>query len=187
MTVKRPKHRVMTRMGLEVDLQAPKTDAINIMDIAHALSMQCRYNGMTSIFYSVAEHCVMVAKLVKDAGGTEHDQLCALMHDAHEAYIGDMIQPMKTMGFEMFDTIEAIFDAVIALRFGLTPDDRTRERIHNADMDAAATEMRDLTRYEKEVWQGVGRAQEEIIANSMSPWEAREAFLARFKELGGKE
>lgn len=64
-----------------------------IEDIAHALGMQCRFNGMVRHFYSVAEHSVIVSLLMKelDLG----DPMEGLLHDAHEAYVGDMVSPWK--------------------------------------------------------------------------------------------
>lgn len=69
-------------------------DDVAIEDIARALSMQCRYNGHVGRFYSVAEHCMLVAEIVDD----EH-KLSALLHDAAEAYLGDLIRPLKHTPF----------------------------------------------------------------------------------------
>ena len=65
---------------------------ITIKDIAKNLSLQCRYNGACQQFYSVAEHCVILADMFDDAF---HRQV-ALLHDAHEAYMGDIIRPVQT-------------------------------------------------------------------------------------------
>lgn len=73
----------------------PRPDELCIEDIAHALANQCRYNGHCNYFYSVAEHSCLVAQAVKDAGGTLDEIFAALMHDANEAYYGDIIRPMK--------------------------------------------------------------------------------------------
>jgi hypothetical protein len=70
----------------------PKPEDIDILDIAHSLSMQCRYNGHTKGFYSVAEHSVLVANLVPP-----RLRLQALLHDASEAYVGDVIRPIKRL------------------------------------------------------------------------------------------
>lgn len=79
----------------------PQIDELRIEDIAHALSQKCRYNGMTRLFYSVAEHSVCVARLVYNSLGEDIDQkinlracLWGLLHDAPEAYIGDWTRPM---------------------------------------------------------------------------------------------
>lgn len=70
----------------------PKPEEIFIEDIAHALSNICRYNGHTKEFYSVAQHSVLVSKYCKP----EH-ALHGLLHDAAEAYVGDMVRPIKNM------------------------------------------------------------------------------------------
>ena len=64
-------------------------------DIAHALSMNCRFNGHTSAFYSVAEHSLLVADLVDMMGGNYQQRLEALLHDATEAYLSDVPAPFK--------------------------------------------------------------------------------------------
>lgn len=70
----------------------PRPEDIDIRDIAHSLSMLCRYNGHCRKFYSVAEHCVHVSKLVPP----EH-ALWGLLHDAEEAYTSDIPRPLKAM------------------------------------------------------------------------------------------
>ena len=74
---------------------APTMDALSIIDIAHALSNQCRYSGHVQYFYSVAQHCCLLAKWVADHGGSALDCLQMLMHDAPEAYIVDVPRPVK--------------------------------------------------------------------------------------------
>jgi hypothetical protein len=92
----------------------PRADEIRIEDISAALSKLCRYGGHTIRFYSVAEHCVHIASKAPDALA-----LPALLHDASEAYLSDVIRPLKRH-LDNYKTIEAELERVIALRFGLT-------------------------------------------------------------------
>lgn len=73
-----------------IDMNDFENAEIDPLDIAHALANKCRFNGHCDLFYSVAKHSLMVAKLVPD----EH-KFAALLHDAHEAYTGDWVAPMK--------------------------------------------------------------------------------------------
>lgn len=68
----------------------PRAEEIFIEDIAHALAMQCRYAGHSLRFYSVAEHCVLLSRAVQP-----RHALWALLHDASEAYLTDVIRPLK--------------------------------------------------------------------------------------------
>jgi hypothetical protein len=92
----------------------PRADEIVIEDIAHGLSMQCRYGGHTLKFYSVAEHCVLMASKAPAGFG-----LATLMHDATEAYLADVIRPLKRH-LDNYKAIEAELERVIAARFGLS-------------------------------------------------------------------
>lgn len=73
----------------------PTVDALSIIDIAHALSNQCRYSGHVKFFYSVAQHCCLLAEWLSDNGGSALDCLQILMHDAPEAYLVDIPRPVK--------------------------------------------------------------------------------------------
>lgn len=83
------------RSGLRVDLLDPDERSIDIRDISHGLSNICRFTGQTSTFYSVAEHCMHVSSIVKARTGDPFLELGGLLHDAHEAYTGDISSPMK--------------------------------------------------------------------------------------------
>lgn len=73
----------------------PTVEALSVIDIAHALSNQCRYSGHVKWFYSVAQHCVLLAKWLQERGGSPEDCLQILMHDAPEAYLVDIPRPVK--------------------------------------------------------------------------------------------
>ena len=90
---------IATASGIEFWPLDPRPEDIQIEDIAHALSQQCRFAGHTKQFYSVAEHCVRAADLVPE----EH-ALVALLHDASEAYLVDLPSPVK---HQMPDYVEA--------------------------------------------------------------------------------
>jgi uncharacterized protein len=73
----------------------PRTSEIEITDIAHSLSMLCRFNGHCIKFYSVAEHCVLLARHLRMLGYGARVALWGLLHDAPEAYVGDLVRPLK--------------------------------------------------------------------------------------------
>lgn len=91
----------------------PRPNEIFIEDIAHALSMLCRFGGHCLRFYSVAEHCVLMARKAEP-----RHALWALLHDASEAYLVDVPRPIKPflIGYE---AAEAKIMQAIALRFNL--------------------------------------------------------------------
>lgn len=89
---------------------------ITIIDIAHALGMLCRYNGHCKKFYSVAEHSVLVSRLVKS-----ENALWGLLHDASEAYVADVPRPLKAY-LKGYKNIEKRAHQAIAQKFGLPPE-----------------------------------------------------------------
>lgn len=98
----------------------PIADEINIADIAHALSRQCRYNGHCAGFLSVARHCIWVMDYLAGEGHGASIQLAGLLHDAAEAYVGDMVRPLKlTPEMKAFRDADQKVDAVIAEKFGI--------------------------------------------------------------------
>jgi uncharacterized protein len=93
----------------------PHPDDIDIVDIAHALALICRYGGHTTRHYSVAEHCVQMSYFVP-----EQDALWALLHDATEAYVGDMVRPLKNH-MPAYRAAEDRVMTAIARRFEINP------------------------------------------------------------------
>ena len=102
-----------TYSGRLLDLNNPKVEDIDIRDIAHSLSMICRFNGCVKQFYSVAEHSVRAYYLAK-----QKNKLEALLHDAVEAYIGDVTRPLKSLLPE-YRLIELKWSKVISEKFGI--------------------------------------------------------------------
>lgn len=118
-----------TANGKLIDLLEPAEEAIDIEDIANALSLICRFGGHTSRFYSVAQHSLLVAALAPDSLKKE-----ALLHDAAEAYLGDVIKPLKLLIGEAYTTIEDIFENVIFQKFGV--DQNKLNAIKEFDLQA---------------------------------------------------
>ena len=84
-----------TYSGIEFSPEFLQIENVDIKDIAHALSRICRFNGHIKEFYSVAQHCIQVSNTLKDLGCNKKIQLCGLLHDAAEAYLGDLPTPIK--------------------------------------------------------------------------------------------
>ena len=89
------KNWIQTHTGIPIDPLNPESKRIDFMDIAHALSNQCRFSGHTKFFYSVAQHSVHVSEEVEAMGVMLEIQMLALFHDASEAYLCDMPTPIK--------------------------------------------------------------------------------------------
>jgi uncharacterized protein len=111
MTIRGP--TILTYGGKYFNFQDPDPDSFTIEDIAMGLSNTCRFAGQTDRFYSVAQHCVHASHRAPSAYAYE-----ALMHDAAEAFVGDMPKPLKEM-LPAYKQIENRIHAVIARKFGL--------------------------------------------------------------------
>ena len=134
-------YAIQTVMGHWLDLTAPAPGAITAADVSHALSLINRWCGHTARPYSVAEHSLLVAEIVeRELGGDVHAQLAALLHDAHEAFIGDISTPAKRALAES-DNADA-WGAFEALHTRATR--RALAVVDSSDAMALATEWRDL-------------------------------------------
>lgn len=167
----------------------PRADEVHIDDIAQALSNVCRFGGRCSEFYSVAQHSVWVARYVElRRPGRPLLALHALLHDAAEAYLGDVVRPLKPAmvveragTYELFAVTEDRVMATILARFGLEPLDFVDYgHIKFADNVALATEARDLMGDPR--WPGLPEPAKEHI-DFLSPRAARTQFLREFERL----
>lgn len=167
---------ISTRSGRRLYLHNPSPAQIHINDIAHGLAHQCRFNGQTNKFYSVAQHSVIVASILPP-----ELKLAGLLHDAAEAYLGDIVQPLKEL-LPDFASIEARFADVIGQRFKV--DLQHNDAVKKADLIALATERRDLMPMEIVEWpslNGINPLWKTI--KPQSPDKAKTEFLALYFKL----
>lgn len=109
-----------TQSGLQFNYTSLNGNTITIEDVAHALSKMCRYNGHVKgdYMYSVAEHCVLMSRYVMKTWNSRKDAKLALLHDAGEAYIADMVRPAKHRCADYL-TLEKRIDYQVAAAFDL--------------------------------------------------------------------
>ncbi len=156
---------------------------IDILDIAHALSHLCRWTGHCGEFYSVAQHSVYVSNIVAPAFALE-----GLLHDASEAYLGDVNRPLKFL-LPAYREIEADVDRAIRTRYGLPLVESPQ--VKEADDILLVTESRDLMpRCPDNVPPGEWAWAHNIprLDRRIEPCSSREAkryFLERFSNLTG--
>ena len=174
---------MQTFTGVKYYPYDPRPEDFVIEDIAHALSMLCRYNGHCDDFMSVGQHSVLMSHYVKPKNA-----LWALMHDASEAYLGDLVRPVKHGGppaclglGDEFKALENHTLSLIAQRFDLPWP--IPEEIHEADNRMLATESRDIMGGQVKPW-GLGGAEPyDRTIISWYPNIAKRAFLSRYDEL----
>lgn len=159
------------RMFWPVD---PRPDEVFIEDIAHALSLACRFGGHCSRFYSVAEHSVYCSLIVP-----QEFAFVALMHDATEAYVCDIPRPLKPY-LTGYGAIEQAVWVAIADRFGLPHTLPSEVKV--ADNAMLLAEQRDIMLPPPAAWSIKGEASA-ISVVGLPPAEAEQLFLARFREL----
>jgi len=181
--------------GRRLDLLDPSPLDIEIEDIAHGLARVARWNGQTkgSAIFSVAQHSLLVEALFSGivAGQPKMERLSALLHDAPEYVVGDMISPFKAVIGADYKAVEHRLLAAIHIRFGITnkiPEQVTK-RIKAADQIAAYFEAVRIAGFkEDEAKQLFGKPPVPLTAyeHFIEPWTAEAAktrFLERFSSL----
>lgn len=163
---------ILTTDGRYFDFTNPDPAAITLNAIARGLANTCRFGGQCRSFYSVAEHSIWVSRLVPP-----HLAVHGLLHDAAEAFIGDMPKPLKEM-LPDYKRVEAQVEAVLFAQFGfisLPPEVKQIDRV------MLATEQRQIMN-NRDRWV-VTDEPAEIVLECLLPEQAYRAFMCRALEL----
>jgi 5'-nucleotidase len=176
-------HWFTTCSGLKFYPTAPKASEVKIRDIAHALALVCRFGGHVKEPYSVAQHSVLVSRQLCNYEPTNTLlQMYGLLHDASEAYIGDMVRPLKVQ-MPLFLEIEERLMKVIYKAFKLPKLSEREERLlKRADNELLLAERRDILVYTTHRW----HIPEKPAAVDIDPWNwvrAESEFMQRYKFL----
>jgi len=182
-----------TYSGRMVDLSKPDPNQISIEDIAWHLSRIPRFGGATNKenVYTVAQHSVLVLNRVKQTTGTEDNAvlLTALLHDAHEAYMGDIVSPMSNLLDLRMPIMRLKSRLQKAVYLGLLGKQFVpveNEALHQADMWAGQYEAYHLMHSKGKHYQPEILLEDEYILRNMLVWPteyANESFKNHFQEL----
>lgn len=166
--------------GIKINLLNPTPEMFTIQDIASGLGKICRFGGQINSFYSVAQHSVLVSKIAP-----QELKKAAFLHDASEAYLGDVIKPLKNILGSQYETIEMFFMEAIFEKFCLDIDDLAKikewdkemlEREHEAFQKGYVQDwskwMKNEFNYSYAIW---------------NPNHAQAVFLAEYYLLFDKE
>ena len=203
---------ILLACGRTISLRNPDPAELSIDTLAHSLAQINRFTGHTRRPYSVAEHSLLVSEIIERAGFGSLAALAGLMHDAHEALVGDASSPLKAemrrhaaamtflsdqlpqgRTYSDFDRCEHAALRAVRARFGLITISHAYEHlVAGADMQALATERRDLMPEHHEPWaclEGVLPVSAHDC-NLMDParvnsnWaDWKQAFIERYAEL----
>lgn len=126
---------ITTYTGKRFDVMDPDPELIDIRDVAHSLSLQCRGNGHVETFYSVAQHCIYCCREAAARGYGRRLALACLLHDASEAYMCDIPRPIKNFieGYRVRE--ERLLDIIYIKFLGSTLTEEEKKAVKGIDDD----------------------------------------------------
>lgn len=175
--------KIMMHSGTLVDFLSPKASELSIMDIAHSLSMICRWGGHTKFHYSVAQHCVLCADQSMEDGNPTEVSFACLMHDAAEAVTTDFPRPIK-LAIPQIYAIENKVERAIEEAFGVDLITH-HDIVKKIDNEVLACEARQLfSGSERWMDHSLVRKIDQKI-EKMDPEDACQEFLWLYEVLRG--
>ena len=173
---------IATFSGIEFFPLSPRVEDVRLFDIAHALSMKCRYTGHCHQFFSVAQHSVMVSQMLEVMKASVEEQYIGLMHDASEAYLPDVASPIKGH-IPGYREIEQRLEKVIAGAFNFEfPHPKS---IKVADAESFRHEYHQIMP-SLDWWEGDPPKYNWGVIEEWQPIIARERFLQRHRRLASE-
>ena len=171
---------IETYKGNDFDYENIETNHVDIEDIAHSLSMNCRFNGHCDRFYSVAEHSIYVSELVKPEWA-----MAALLHDATEAYMPDVNKPLKmfwSLGFDIKAFEDRIMNHIYS-HLEIDHNEEIHKEIKRYDL-AILREEKNALFQRRNLWRFPdGTPYVDTVIRALSAGEAEADFLERYYHL----
>lgn len=178
------KNTIRLRSGAYFDFLDPQPDQFTLEDIAGALAKICRFGAQCDFFYSVAEHSVRCASQASEDGQPTDVQLAVLLHDAAEAFCGDVVKPLKIMLPE-YSAVESRVEAVIAEKFGVDFE-RHRAVIREIDHAMLIAERHAVFSRDDVEWTGEREVRKLLLNRGVVGWQptlAEMEFKISYRDL----
>lgn len=176
---------IRLRSGVYLDLANPDADDISLEDIAGALSKICRFGSQVDKFYSVAEHCYLCVTEGMSQRLSNSELAALLLHDATEAFLGDVVKPLKIM-LPDYEVIERSMESAISNRFHVDFA-RHHDVIKDIDQSMLIAERNAMFTRDGVIWTGEKDVRAiDVSFQFFSPSEGESAFLEMAGILGIK-
>lgn len=184
-----------TSRGKKLFLEDPVDDDLDLEEIARSLGFTCRYAGCVKVFYSTAEHSVLIAMHLLDTTGNPLIAMGGLLHDAHEAYTGDITWPMQSVIFgsdgsgerakERHDSVKNGLDEVIGRMCGIPHSMMKHPMVKEADLRILLTERDALLDGDTGKWypERVGMSPLPVKIHGYGPVQAGILWLGTYNLL----